>query len=289
MKITANIKGKETIISHPNRFYYRNGEKENYKQFSRVFYRKNGDSYIQIYQYDNEKPIIILDSISQATNNYYVAVSGTVSDKHSGVKSLTINNINIGLNENNKFYTNLTLNYGINHFSAVATDNANNSTTINFTVVRVDTRADNGTNIQYSGHSHQDWVNGLSCKYSDDCDNDLNYSVHGSAQATVTADFYHKYGANYMSLSVNIESGGDTQGRYEWQLMDGYGNILNSYSSGGVGGGTHGITVNTSAYANRTDVFLRVKATSENGGWVSAYGSGGWGATASMTGCTQSV
>jgi hypothetical protein len=92
-----------------------------------------------------------------------------------------------------------------------------------------------------------------------------------------------------MSLSVTVEAGGDTSGGYDWWLMDNYGNVLNSYSIGNRGSGTYGITVNTSAYANRTDIFLRVRVRSEVGDWVGAYGSGGWGATASMTGCTQSV
>lgn len=240
--------------------------------------------------YDTNPPSIVLTSSTATTTARSYTLSGRALDSESGISGVTVNGSAVSVDANGYFSKNYTLSEGVNTFTAVATDKKGNSSSTSLSVVWVNPATDYGTNVNYNGsHSHQDSANGLSCRYSDDVDNDLNYSVHGSAAAVVNADFYHRYGANYMSLSVNVESGGDTTGSYEWYLMDTAGNVLNSYNSGAVGSGTYGITVNVSAYAGRTDVLLRVKVRSEVGGWVSAYSGDGWSATASMTGCTQSV
>lgn len=244
---------------------------------------------VNVWHYDSAGPVITFTSSSATTTTRAYTLKGRVIDADSGISSVKINGTSVGLDANGYFSANYNLSEGSNTFTLVAVDNAGNSSSNSLSIVYVSPSEDYGTNVQYSGIGSQDWASGLSCKYSNEVDNDLNYSIHGSASATVTADFRHKYAANYMSISVNIESGGDTQGNYEWWLMDNYGNVIQTYNSGGVGSGTYGITVNTSDYANRTDIFLRVKARSEVGDWVSAYSSAGWGATVSMTGCTQGV
>lgn len=82
---------------------------------------------------DATAPSLAITSASGYVWSQTYALTGTVSDAHSGVASVKINNVAVAVS-NGQFSKNFTLGVGTTTFTIVATDNAGNSNTITHSV-----------------------------------------------------------------------------------------------------------------------------------------------------------
>ncbi|MEI6152565.1 MAG: Ig-like domain-containing protein, partial [Deltaproteobacteria bacterium] len=111
------------------------GTKTIYAQFKDTTGNWSG-SYSYTITLDTTAPVLTVSTLSSGsyTNNRTLNISGTATDATSGMKSLTVNNASVPL-QNSVFSHAVTLAQGINTITTVATDNANNAATDTRTIV----------------------------------------------------------------------------------------------------------------------------------------------------------
>lgn len=130
MKIVSNINGNTKTTSYGNKLFYRSSPNGNYTQVKRAFYRSSPNAnYTQVYLYDNVAPTITFTSSSADTVTSAYTLTATVSDAHSGITSISVNNVNYPITSGvatvnvSKAFT---LGEGINYFTIQAVDIAGN-------------------------------------------------------------------------------------------------------------------------------------------------------------------
>jgi hypothetical protein len=96
----------------------------------------NAASITSIIIVDQTLPTLTITPVTTPTSLTSQTITGSVSDA-SGIKTITVNTINVPVANDGTFTHDVTLNSGINSFSIVATDAAGNSKTELLTIVSV--------------------------------------------------------------------------------------------------------------------------------------------------------
>lgn len=119
--MSVRINGSELL---PGVKQYYNGT-----HVQKIFY--NGT---QVYQYDDINPVITITSSTSIQYSPAYTLTGTVTDAHSGVATVWVNNTVISISDTGAFSKALTLAEGNNTITVKAQDNAGNVATSSITV-----------------------------------------------------------------------------------------------------------------------------------------------------------
>lgn len=177
----------------------------------------NTASITRYLMYDTVAPSISITSSSAQTLSSAYTITGTVSDSGSGIKTVTINGVEVILNNGN-FSKNYTLSLGNNTFTVVATDKAGLSSSASIVVPYVnqkDSSSYNWSSTTSSNGNYYVYYNGWYQYYARETSSASSSFTTATARISNTIPLPKGISRMYGGISGGAECG------------SGYGNSFN--------------------------------------------------------------